>query len=74
MKYLLLGIVSIILGVAAGFYVCKQTYQPQVAELKEQVAAVTAELKTEKTKKEEVRVVFSHNAECVVGEVGDNTQ
>lgn len=71
MKYLLLGIVSVIVGIAAGFYVCKQTYQPQVAELKEQVATVAAELETEKARKEEVRVVFSHNAECVVGNVSE---
>lgn len=71
MKYLLLGIVSIILGVALGFYVCKNTYQPQVANLKEQVTAVSAELEDAK---KNVRIVFGHNADCVVGEVGDTTQ
>lgn len=68
MKYLLLGIVSVIIGVAIGFYVCKNTYQPQVAELKEQITAVTTELEDAR---KNVRIVFSHNADCVVGEVSE---
>lgn len=68
MKYLLLGIVSAILGVALGFYVCKNTYQPQVAKLKEQIAAIEVELKDSKNN---VRLVFSHNEDCTVG---DTTQ
>lgn len=67
MKHLLLGFVSVILGVAIGFYVCKQTYQPQVTELKELVAVKDAEIvKLEEDVKNNVRLVFAHNDNCVI--------
>ena len=67
MKHLLLGFVSVILGVAIGFYVCKQTYQPQVAELKEMVAVKDAEIvKLKEDVKNNVRLVFAHNDNCVI--------
>lgn len=65
MKYLLLGIVSVILGVAIGFYVSKQTYQPQVAKLKEQIAEMEVVVENSKNN---VRLIFSHNEDCTVGE------
>lgn len=61
-----MGIVTCAVGVAIGFYVCKQTYQPQVAMLKEEITVLTAELETAKAAKENVRLVFSHNESCTV--------
>ena len=67
MKYLLFSFVSVILGVAIGFYVCKQTYQPQVTELKEIITAKDAEVvKLKEDVKNNVRLVFAHNENCKV--------
>lgn len=67
MKYLPLGFVSVILGIAIGFYVCKQTYQPQVAALKEQIAAADSKiLQLEDDLKKNVRLVFAHNENCKI--------
>jgi len=69
-KYLLFSLVFSIIGIAAGFYICKQTYQPLVAELKEQVAGKDEELVKVQEEleiaKNNVRVIFSHDESCVI--------
>lgn len=65
-KYLLLSLVFSI-GVAIGFYVCKQTYQPQVAELRELVAVKDAEIvKLKEDVENNVRLIFAHNDNCTI--------
>lgn len=63
MKHLLLSLVSGIIGVAIGMFVCNHTYSPQVTALKEQVGALTTEL--EESKKG-VHLVFGHNEDCKI--------
>lgn len=66
-KYLLFSLVFSIIGIAAGFNVSKQTYQPQVAALKEQIAAADSKiLQLEDDLKKNVRLVFAHNENCKI--------
>jgi len=63
MKYLLVALLSGIIGIAIGMFVCNHTYSPQITALKEQVGTLTTEL--EESKKN-VRIIFGHNENCKI--------
>lgn len=63
MKNLLVPLLSGIIGIAIGMFVCNHTYSPQVTALKEQVVALTTELEASK---KNVHLVFGHNENCKI--------
>jgi len=66
-KYLLVSLIFSVIGIAAGFYVSKQTYQPQLAVLKEQITVADSKiLQLEDDLKKNVRLVFAHNENCKI--------
>lgn len=63
MKNLLVALLSGIIGIAIGMFVCNHTYSPQLTALKEQVGSLTTEL--EQSKKS-THLVFGHNENCKI--------